>query len=296
MTWRIRRGESPFLPDRNHFHHRMLDFGFYHYEAVSIIYLTQAMLVATALLVKYGSDLLVVGLWLGFSAFVLVFFRWARVSNWRMHRPTPPGVFVERRNLWLRKMPWLPELSTRFTEYAFGAFIFAAAIVPRSIDRTFGTVALAVVAALALSLLLPEKARNNARRVGVYLSAVCAVHALSVLEPASWVPGWAANAWIVLIGASLVVAIRVTRREEFRTTPLDLLILFFVILAVVLTSSSEGPFAQYAHLGDAVVRLAVLFYGGEFLYSKGARYQSGLSLLAALALVVLGARGFGALP
>jgi hypothetical protein len=92
------------------------------------------------------------------------------------------------------------------------------------------------------------------------------------------------------------VTIRVTRREEFRTTPLDLLILFSSSLPVVLTSSSEGPFAQYAHLGDAVIRLAVLFYGGEFLYSKGARYQAGLSLLAGIALIVLAARGFGFLP
>jgi hypothetical protein len=69
-----------------------------------------------------------------------------------------------------------------------------------------------------------------------------------------------------------------------------------VILAVVLTNATDGPFAQYAHLGDAVVRLAVLFYGGEFLYSKGARYQSGLSLLATIALLVLGARGYGVLP
>ena len=37
--------------------------------------------------------------------------------------------------------------------------------------------------------------------------------------------------------------------------------------------------------------LATLFYGGEFLCSKGARYQAGLSWLACLSLVVLALRG-----
>jgi UDP-GlcNAc:undecaprenyl-phosphate GlcNAc-1-phosphate transferase len=291
MTWRIRRGESPFLPDRNHFHHRMLEFGFYHYEAVSIIYLTQAALVCAGLLLKYESDLLIVSVWIAFSIFVLLFFRWARVSGWRMHRPNPPGVFVERRNRVLRRLAWLPEASARTTEYALGLFMVAAAFVPASIDRTFGTTALVCALIFGLALLFPDGVRHNIRRMASYLAAVCAVYALSVLPSAPWVPSWAANTFLVVIAATLVLAIRLTRREEFRTTPLDLLIFGFVMGALVLTQSSDGPFARYEHLGDAVVRLAVLFYGGEFLYSKGARYQAGLSWLACLSLVVLAVRG-----
>jgi UDP-GlcNAc:undecaprenyl-phosphate GlcNAc-1-phosphate transferase len=291
MTWRIRRGESPFLPDRNHFHHRMLEFGFYHYEAVSIIYLTQAVLVFAALLLKYESDLLIVAVWVAFSAFVLVFFRWARVSNWRMHRPTPPGVFVERRNLALRRVSGLPEASARATEYALGLFMLAAAFVPAEIDRAFAVTTLACSSIFLAALLFPETIRHNMRRVATYMAAVCCVYALSALTPAAWVPAWSANAFLGLVAATLVLAIRLTRREEFRTTPLDLLIFCFVMVALVLTQPSEGQFARYEHLGQAVVQLAVLFYGGEFLYSKGARYQAGLSWLACLALVVIAIRG-----
>jgi UDP-GlcNAc:undecaprenyl-phosphate GlcNAc-1-phosphate transferase len=293
MTWRIRRGESPFLPDRNHFHHRLLEFGFHHYEAVSIIYLTQAALVCMALLLKYESDLVIISVWAIVSVAVLVFFRWARVRNWRVHRPTPPGVFVERRNLWLRKLPWLREASARGAEYGLGLFMLGTAFVPAQIDRTFGTIALGSMTLFVLALLLPEGPRNGLRRVSTYLAAVCAVYSLSVLTPADWVPQWAANACLVVIAAMLIVAIRLTRREEFSATPLDLLILFFVIVALVLTQFSEGPFARYEHLGDAVVQLALLFYGGEFLYSKGTRYQSGMSWLACISLAVLAVRGFG---
>jgi UDP-GlcNAc:undecaprenyl-phosphate GlcNAc-1-phosphate transferase len=296
MTWRIRRGESPFLPDRNHFHHRLLEFGFFQYEAVSLIYFTHGLFVLSAILLKYESDLLIIGICVVFSLCVAGLFRWARVTNWRIHRTTPEGVFVERRNRLLRRLTWLPELSARATEYAFGVFLVASAFAPVQVDRVFGAIALGAASVFAFAYLVRETAGNNLRRIGVYLAAVCAVYALAAPEQAAWVPTWAANAFIVVLGAILVVAIRVTRREQFRTTPLDLLILFFVIVSLVLTQAGEGPFAHYDNLGDAVIRLAVLFYAGEFLYSKGARYQSGLSLLACAALVLLGARGFGVLP
>jgi UDP-GlcNAc:undecaprenyl-phosphate GlcNAc-1-phosphate transferase len=293
MAWRVRRGDSPFLPDRSHFHHRLLEFGFHHYEAVSIIYVTQAALVCAALALKYESDLVVLTVCALFTVAVLVFFRWTRVSNWRVHRPTPDGVFVERRNLWLRKAPWLRNASARATEYGLGTFMLGSAFVPHEVDHTFGTIALGSVALFALALLLSEAPRNGLRRVGTYLAAVCAVYSLSVLTPGPWVPHWAANACLVMIAGILIVAIRLTRREEFSATPLDLLILFFVIVALLLTQFSDGPLARYQHLGDAVVQLALLFYGGEFLYSKGTRYQAGMSWLACASLAVLALRGLG---
>jgi hypothetical protein len=208
-----------------------------------------------------------------------------------MHRPTPPGVFVERRNLALRRLPWLPEASARTTEYAIGLFMLAAAFAPAEIDRTFGTTALFCASVFLGALLFPKAIRHNLRRVATYMAAVCVVFAVSVLPSAAWVPAWSATAFLALVAATLVLAIRLTRREEFRTTPLDLLIFCFVMVALVLTQSSEVRFARYEHLGDGVVRLAVLFYGGEFLYSKGARYQGRLSWLACLALAVIAVRG-----
>jgi UDP-GlcNAc:undecaprenyl-phosphate GlcNAc-1-phosphate transferase len=295
MTWRIRRGESPFLPDRKHFHHRLLEFGFYHYEAVSAIYVTQAALVCTALLVKYESDLVIVGIYVAFSILILALFRWARVSNWKLHRTTPDGVPVEHQNLWLRRVPWLPEVSARVTEYTFGLFLLATSFAPLEIEPGLRGIAVVVACVFAAAFVLPPTARNNVRRLGVYAAAVCAVYILAAVPLQPWIPAWAPNACIVVLGAALVMAIRLTRREQFRTTPLDLLILFFVLVAIVLTQFSRGRLVGYEHLGDAVMRLAVLFYGGEFLYSKGAQYQSGLCWLAWLGLLVLVARGYGLL-
>jgi UDP-GlcNAc:undecaprenyl-phosphate GlcNAc-1-phosphate transferase len=49
---RLRDGRSPFLGDKNHLHHRLLNMGFGHMEAVSAIYLAQACLFAAAYLLR----------------------------------------------------------------------------------------------------------------------------------------------------------------------------------------------------------------------------------------------------
>jgi len=53
MIERIAAGRSPFYADRNHFHHKLMALGFLHTEAVVIIYLLQAFLVAFAYLSRY---------------------------------------------------------------------------------------------------------------------------------------------------------------------------------------------------------------------------------------------------
>jgi len=64
MGQRIAERRSPFRPDRNHVHHKLLELGCDHYEAVVIIYSVQALLVTLAYVLRFDSDLLV------FSCFI----------------------------------------------------------------------------------------------------------------------------------------------------------------------------------------------------------------------------------
>jgi UDP-N-acetylmuramyl pentapeptide phosphotransferase/UDP-N-acetylglucosamine-1-phosphate transferase len=94
MFQRIYEGRSPFSPDKNHIHHRLLALGFDHYEAVVLIYLAKAGLVSAAYLLRYESDALVVGSYLVFCVAVLGLFRIVSVTGWRLHhnaRGTAPG-------------------------------------------------------------------------------------------------------------------------------------------------------------------------------------------------------------
>ena len=67
MAQRISRGKSPFSPDKNHFHHRLIGFGLSHAEAVFVIYVIQSMMILSAIFFKYQADWLIIAGYIGFS-------------------------------------------------------------------------------------------------------------------------------------------------------------------------------------------------------------------------------------
>ena len=289
MVWRIRRGRSPFHADKSHFHHRLLSFGFHHYEAVSAIYLAQALLVGTALLARYQSELAVVLIYLVFSVVVIGFFRWARVSEWRLHAAKEQGGYVERRNLLLRRWEWLPRVSASVLEYGLALLLVASAFAPVTVSPGHGVASALIAAVLLLTLLVRLPFSEGLKRAGVYMAGVSAVYAF-VQEPRlAWALEWVVNVYVLGVAALLMLAIRLTRRDEFQATPLDLLILFFLVVVLLVSAFSDDVPAEY-NLGETAIRLAVIFYGSEFLHGKGVRHYRVLPTAALLAVAILGVR------
>jgi UDP-GlcNAc:undecaprenyl-phosphate GlcNAc-1-phosphate transferase len=74
------------MPDKKHFHHRLIRLGFYHTEAVFIIYVIQAVLVTSAFLFRFYSEwVLLVGYGL-FAALVVSVFIAASGTNFTVKR------------------------------------------------------------------------------------------------------------------------------------------------------------------------------------------------------------------
>ncbi len=74
MTERIVKKKSPFRADKKHFHHRLLQFGFFHTEAVLCIYLIQACFVGFAIVFRFHSAFTHIVFFILFSAFILFLF------------------------------------------------------------------------------------------------------------------------------------------------------------------------------------------------------------------------------
>ncbi len=289
MLWRIRTGRSPFSPDRNHFHHRLLDFGLLHYEAVSVIYVAQILLVAMAVAIRYQGDGLVVGVYAVFAVVVVSFFRVARQRGFRV-RAEDAAVSGERRNNWLRKFPGLQGFMVRLTELLASGFLIFAAIYPKAVDEQLGLSA-AIMAAIAMAAgIAPAQWRDNLFRVIVYITGIAAVYALLGEPRFNLLQNWQINAYMIGLGLCLVFTVRLTRREVFQTSPLDILIVTFV-LAVVIASSLTERSELSTQLADTAIRLAVFFYVSEFLSSRGTESLRLLPMAAMGALTILAARG-----
>ncbi len=92
MAIRLREGRSPFSADRKHLHHRLIGLGFEHFESVGVIYLLQGALFLLAWQLRYHSDLVIVAVFLGFAATLLLTLfaaehrgrRWRGLGNFRL--------------------------------------------------------------------------------------------------------------------------------------------------------------------------------------------------------------------
>ena len=86
MLARIYRGRSPFIADKNHFHHKLMRLGLYHSEAVTVIYLLQLAMVLTAYGLRYCSDWLILVGYLLLGALVSLFFYFSGHFKWHLKR------------------------------------------------------------------------------------------------------------------------------------------------------------------------------------------------------------------
>jgi UDP-GlcNAc:undecaprenyl-phosphate GlcNAc-1-phosphate transferase len=284
---RLAAGQSPFVADRNHLHHQLLAAGFKQMEAVSVIYLVQAAMVGMALLTRYETDAVVVAAFVAISLCVTVPLRWLQASGRRLHQEPPPGQFVERRNTWLRRQVWLPSWSLAGVRYGLGAFLCLGALAPTATPKDFAVLAAIAAGFWVIGTFLFKLGSMVIVRMVMYLAAGFSAYLI-----ASWVDGdrmltWSVGVYLALLAGLLVIAIRVTRRELFRVTPQDLLILF---LALAVPNLSGSDVARY-YAREVAAILVVLFYASEFIVAKDEHGRSAIGFASAAALALIGVRG-----
>jgi UDP-GlcNAc:undecaprenyl-phosphate/decaprenyl-phosphate GlcNAc-1-phosphate transferase len=265
FTLRVAAGRSPFSPDRKHIHHQLLDLGFRQYEAVSLIYLLHGGLICAGFYLRYESDVLVASVYVVFCLVLVASIALAKAAGWRLHAETATGdPEVERRISWLRRIPWLPDAVSFTLTISIVVFLIAGALIVGRLQRDFVVVALASVVALIAGSLLLRGSQRWLSRAGVYMSSVMIVFMLAERVGSPWINDLTINVLLLFMSAVLVVGIRTTRRDLFRVTPQDLLIVFFALVVPNLTSNY---IARYP-MGEILFRLLVLFYVTEFLLNK----------------------------
>jgi UDP-GlcNAc:undecaprenyl-phosphate/decaprenyl-phosphate GlcNAc-1-phosphate transferase len=270
MTLRLSAGGSPFSPDRRHIHHQLLDLGFRQYEAVSLIYLLHGGLICAGFYLRYASDILVVSVYACFCLAVVAAIGWAKSTGWRLHRMhVVEEDELHRRNSWLRRIDWLPNAIGNTLTVCIVLFLVVGAFVVGRLQRDFVVIAVASVCALVAGSILLRGSHRWLSRAGVYMSSVLIVFMLAERPDTYWINYLTIDGLLVLMSVVLVLGIRVTRRDLFRVTPQDLLIVFFALVVPNLTSNF---IAQYP-VGEILFRLLVLFYVTEFLLNKNSNGQ-----------------------
>jgi UDP-GlcNAc:undecaprenyl-phosphate GlcNAc-1-phosphate transferase len=285
MTQRLLEHRSPFQADRKHIHHRLLALGFDHHEAVIAIYALQCGLFIMAWFLRYESDLTIAVAFATFAFAVVGFLQLAAWSEWRWRRAGAGAVnrsalsgMVQR----LRAPEYLPRWALMTIAGAISGFFLAVAWVcpSPSIDVRLMSVLLAVAIGVSLLVRWRSAAANWMEKAALYIVAVMAVYFDHEAKTAfAKIPALEVVLFVVL-ALAVIVRFRLSSDRSFRTTTLDVLVIFIAVAVPNL----PGSIAMPATLGESVAKLIVLLYGLETLLGAAARWWR-LPCLAALGLL-----------
>jgi UDP-GlcNAc:undecaprenyl-phosphate GlcNAc-1-phosphate transferase len=291
MGQRVAERRPIFSPDKNHLHHRLINLGLYHTEAVTVIYLIQAFLVTVAILLRYYPDWFLLGWYVVFASVIACFFTFAHLNQWKLRRIYLFDTVVKGRLRQLRGKRYAIRFSFGTLQYGLPAVLLANCFIPSSFP-----VYLTIASGLAiLALILTEffkKVWHPYILMAVLYLFTPFLMFLSVEQTASWMTifyerlyGLSYLAVVFLV----ILTLKFThRRQGFTIKPMDFLILFVAVVVPYLVSD----FMQNKHIPQIATKTLVLYFGYEVLVGELRGMYGKLTWFTIIALAVIMVRGF----
>jgi len=285
IVLRLAKGVSPFSAGRNHIHHRLLDLGFDHYEAVVIIYAVQTVFVVGALFLAYESDTLLLTLYLGVGGALFAFLVAAERTGWRAHKPYATSkltLLLEH----LRNSHWLNAVPRFLIMVAVAVLMLAASLVAEQVPVDFGIGAALLAPILLGFLAFPKGQENPVARIAVYAAAAFAVYLETQFGDlyGAWYDA-VELAFFSVLAFAVAIAARYATTAEFRTTPMDYLVVIVVVSVGILSQDVQTT------LGAIAIKLVIVLYGCELLLNCSQHRWNPVTLSSLGSLTILGVRG-----
>ena len=256
MTGRIREGRSPFAADKTHMHHRLLDLGMAHYEAVSVIYISQLAFLMAAFLLRYQSDTVVFLAYLGLTGSIL---GGLLLLQYR------PGMGSKRLTRQIARL----DSSDRARAWALGtvncgvpAYLLAGVLLLSDVPTDISVISLILLIILLIRLVWAQHLRFVSLRLLVFPGIAFAVYLIH-RDPAvmALLPPVMSIGLLIVLLALMLFIIRSKKDQTFQTTPTDLL--------VIALAGGVGVLYQQgiveATLVPVVLGIVVLFYAAELV-------------------------------
>ncbi len=272
-------------PDKEHLHHQVARLGFEHYSVVAIVYILQFVLLASAYVLRYESDVLIVAVFAAYFVIVVGAVFSLQALNWTW-RNLNAGTRQERRNLFLRRLEVFYRYSPLAIEILVALFLIFAALslLLTSMPIALGSLALALL--MLIIIVTSKQLLLRMPRVWVYPSFAIIVYLLAEGNAAAWIARLI-DFYVAFLAIVLVLAMRMSRRQDFSLNTMDLLILLVVICLPWLPLDAIGS----VNALQGAMHLLVLLYAAEFVFARKHQSAPILFVSAPIALFLIGALG-----
>ena len=285
MARRALTGRSPFASDRSHLHHRLLDLGFAHHEAVVLIYCVQLGLFLLAYFLRFESDLLILGVFAVFSAAILGTLRLATRRHWHAHtgRALPIASALMAR----LRQPASAQLISRGAAWLMGCgFIGYAAMVIVARRHVAGDISVLSATMLLLVVGLSYfgflSSLSWLERLAAYVGVIMLVYLdQTALARTALLTSFTWGA-VMLTAAGALVRVLLSQTRRFEVTALDVLVAFIALVVPNLPGLDSLP----RDLPGGILKAVVLLYVVEMTEGAGTRRLVPRTLLAMLLAAV----------
>lgn len=290
MAQRITEGRSPFLPDKNHFHHRLLRLGLYQTEAVFVIYCIQVLLIVFAWFFRFYSEVFLLLSYFVFSGMVVGFFTLADKTGWQLKRFDIIDKVVKGRLRTLKGRRLSIRISFRGLNLVLPVLLVAIAVLPGNIPVIFALFSFGLALLLFLILLFKNAWLGRSLMLCVYLFIPLVVY-FGVIEKVQWasplmIKGYGLL-YVVMVFFALMTLRFTDRRQGFRITTMDFLIL---VLAIGLTALPREMFPEEA-LKSVIPMIIALFLGYEVLIGELRGNIRNIVWVTIMIFIIVGIRG-----
>lgn len=283
MVGRLARGQSPFLADRTHLHHRLLASGLTHSETVSLIYGMQFLLIALAYLLQAAPDGVILLTYVVFCGVVLLGER--AIVHHRAHlrgRPMHQRPLA-RVGRWLGSSHLTVRLPHDLLRVAIPGFLVIGALGAPSVSLDIGLLGAAIGIGLLLALLIKRLPFYALERLSAYTAAVAVIYLLADSPVVAACPQ-CMTLFYVVVAAAVAAWVRFST-AGFQVSTLDVLILLGALAAPTLRDLGLKD------VGLLALQVIVLFYAIEILLQAQDRRWDALRVGIIVALLTLAFRG-----
>jgi len=291
MVQRIGEDRSPFSPDKNHIHHKLLAMGFDHHEAVMVIYAVQGGLFVLAYVLRFESDLVIIGVVTAFFVISITLLQIAARTRWRFRgtsqniRDAPVPRFVDA----VHRSKFLPRFSYVAIAGALSAYAFLIVVETAALSSDMRVLIMSLLAIIVVFLsFMRVKPLSVVEKAALYVTATVLVYLDAIVLPGD--RRMSMFCWIAVAFAAVGTGIRLRlfNDRRFQLTPLDMIVLFMALVVPSLPGTIGLP-----HGGAlAIAKLIVIFYAIEMLVTRSDGKAVWVRIASASVLAGLTLRSF----
>jgi UDP-GlcNAc:undecaprenyl-phosphate GlcNAc-1-phosphate transferase len=291
MAERVKKGQSPFVADKNHLHHKLMKFGLYHTEAVASLYILQAAMVSSAFLLRFYPETTALAAYLGISLGIVAVIGVLDRHGWRLERPgVLDRLIKDRLKIYIKERYVGIKVSQIVIEIGFPLLLIVSCVIPAGLPMPIGlAAAAAVLAILFIVLYRPDRLHVILRLVVYFLLPLILYY--GEVNRLPWVPNefvrWFSLNFVILVFFAVMTLKLTRRREGFKLKPIDFIILF---VAIVIPNLPDAALNSY-HAGPLATKIVVFFFVFEVLVGELRGNLSRLGVAVAISMLVAAVKG-----